>query len=135
MSWRTYYYYNKEVTTEMLGTKATEIIEEFDPEIGNPATKIAMKKTASAFSSSQFVEMVECEAPLFLVICGIETDYCVLATAMDALNRGYFVIIPTDACASSKPHGQRNAKGIFERFPEQVWLTTTDKLLGQLAKR
>ncbi len=63
----------------MLGTKAIEIIDDFIDEVGNLATKIASKKTASAFSSPQFKALVEKEAPLFLVISGIETDYCVLA--------------------------------------------------------
>ena len=59
----------------------------------------------------------------------------VLATALDALNNGYYVIIAKDACASSqKEAGQKNAEGIFERFPEQLWLTTTEELKEQLNK-
>lgn len=132
-SWRTYYYANQGVTTEMLGTKATEIVSELQGEVADPATKIAAKKTASAFSSQQFKGILDKEDPLFLVISGIETDYCVLATALDALNKGYYVVIPTDACASSKIGGQSNAEGIFSRFPEQVWITDTATLLDQIA--
>ncbi|MEM7130277.1 MAG: isochorismatase family cysteine hydrolase [Chloroflexota bacterium] len=131
-SWRTYYYYSQKVTTEFLGTEAMEVIDDFMAEVGNPATKIASKKTASAFASPEFNAMIEKADPLFLVICGIETDYCVLATALDALNRGYYVVIPLDACASSAATGQSNAEGIFKRFPEQLWVTDTKTFLEQI---
>ena len=132
-SWRTYYYYNQKVTTEVLGTAALDIIDDFMDEVGNPATMLTPKKTASAFASPHYMAALDKADPLFLVVCGIETDYCVLATVIDALNKGYYVIIPKDACASSKKEvGQNNAIGIFERFPEQIWLTDTDGLLQQL---
>jgi len=134
-SWRTYYYYNREVTTEVLGTTALQVIDELAPYVGNPAAVVAPKKTASAFSSPQFRETLRSSNALFLVMCGIETDYCVLASALDALNQGYYVVLPQDACASSKgAQGQRNAIGIYERFPEQIWLTDTKTLAAQLSR-
>ena len=133
-SWRTYYYYNRGVTTEVVGTESIEIIDEFIPVIGDPATRLATKKAASAFSSDQFKSEVERDDPLFLVIVGIETDYCVLSTALDAVNQGYYVVIPTDACASSNASGQANAEGIFKRFREQLWITDTNSFLSQIGK-
>ena len=38
-----------------------------------------------------------------LVLAGIATDQCVLATAIDAADRGFHVIIASDACANIDP--------------------------------
>jgi hypothetical protein len=36
------------------------------------------------------------------------------------------------ACASSKKQGQKYASGIFERFPEQLWVTSTSNLMAHI---
>ena len=44
-----------------------------------------------------------------LVLCGIETDSCVMATAMDAHMREYAVRVPSNGTGSSSPARQRAA--------------------------
>jgi nicotinamidase-related amidase len=49
---------------------------------------------------------------------------------LDAIHLGYYVIVVMDACASSKKQGQKHARGIFDRFPEQLWVTSTNDLIN-----
>lgn len=56
-----------------------------------------------------------------------------LATALDALNQVYYVVIPpTPAPPAEGRPANANAEGVFERFPEQLWLTSTDQLIRQI---
>ena len=81
-----------------------------------------------------FHSIIKKKSAKILIFTGVETDYCVLSSVLDAIHLGYYVIVVMDACASSKKQGQKHAKGIFERFPEQLWVTTTKELIKHLQK-
>ena len=131
-SWRTYYQINQKVTTRIIGTEALDVIDEFIPYISNPSVISTRKKTASVFTEGSFPSKIRKRSTKFIIFTGIETDYCVLSSVLDAIHLGYYVIVVMDACASSKKYGRRNALGIFERFPEQLWITSTKDLIKQL---
>ena len=66
-----------------------------------------------------------------LIFSGIETDVCVLATALRAIDLGYRVIIVEEAVASSNANGHQAAlAGIFPRFDQQVELVTVNEILS-----
>ncbi|MCV0409296.1 isochorismatase family cysteine hydrolase [Nitrosopumilus sp.] len=127
-SWQAYYKMNQKVTTRILGTGALDIIDDFLPYVAN-ASVASRKKSASAFMAGNFHSKIKKQSVQILIFTGIETDYCVLSSVLDAIHLGYFVIVVMDACASSKKQGQKHAQGIFERFPEQLWITSTDDLI------
>lgn len=131
-SWRTYYKINDKVTTKFLGTDSLDIIDKLHPYVLNPSVISSRKTTASVFTTGNFYSKIKKKSTEFLVFTGIETDYCVLSSVLDAIHLGFHVIVVLDACASTKKYGQRNAKGIFERFPEQLWITTEKDLIKQL---
>ena len=131
-SWQTYYRINHKITRGSLGTTSLDLIDEFQPYISNLSIVADRKKSASVFTTGSFSSKIKKKSPKFLIFAGIETDYCVLASVLNAIHLGYYVIVVMDACASSKKNGQRNALGIFERFPEQLWVTSTKKLIKQL---
>ena len=133
-SWRTYYKINQGITTKVLGRESLEIIDKLVHYVLNPSVISTRKTTASVFTTGNFHSKIQKKSTKFLIFTGIETDYCVLSSVLDAIHLGYHVIVVLDACASSKRYGQRNAKGIFERFPEQLWVTTTKKLIKHLQK-
>jgi len=133
-SWRTYYKINQGITTKILGTDSLDVIDKLLPYVSNPSVISTRKTTASVFTTGSFHSKIEKKSTKFLIFTGIETDYCVLSSVLDAIHLGYYVIVVMDACASSKKYGQRNAKGVFERFPEQLWITTTKKLIKHLQK-
>ncbi|MDH5432147.1 MAG: cysteine hydrolase [Nitrosopumilus sp.] len=132
-SWKTYYRINQKITPNFLGTKASEIIDEFTPYISNSVVA-SRKKSASIFMAGNFQSKIKKKSTKILIFSGIETDYCVLSSVLDAIHLGYYVVVVMDACASSKKQGQKHAKGIFERFPEQLWITSTDDLIDHFQK-
>ncbi|MDH3191655.1 MAG: cysteine hydrolase [Nitrosopumilus sp.] len=131
-SWRTYYHINQKITRKFLGKTALNIIDELTPYISNSSMVSDRKKSASVFTTGSFFSKIKKKSTKFLIFTGIETDYCVLSSVLDAIHLGYYVIVVMDACASSKKNGQKNALGIFERFPEQLWITSTKSLIKQL---
>ena len=131
-SWRTYYHINQKITRRVLGTSALNIIDNLLPYIPNHSAIANRKKSASIFTTGSFHSKIKKRSTKYLIFTGVETDYCVLSSVLDAIHLGYYVIIVIDACGSSKKNGQKNALGIFERFPEQLWITTTRSLIKQL---
>ena len=65
-----------------------------------------------------------------LAITGGETDVCVLATMMGAIDWGFRVILVTDALCSSADETHDASMNLYlNRFGEQVETVTTDTLL------
>ncbi len=84
----------------VIATKQVKLGEVID-EVKNAAGgKVIEKETFSCFGCREFVEAVESTGRKTLVITGVETHICILQTALDALERGYKVVIPIDAVAS-----------------------------------
>ncbi|MDH3312225.1 MAG: cysteine hydrolase [Nitrosopumilus sp.] len=132
-SWQTYYRINQEITTSILGTDALDLIDDFIPYVSNSVVT-NRKKSASIFMAGNFYSKIKKQSSQILVFTGVETDYCVLSSVLDAIHLGYYVIVVMDACASSKKQGQKHAKGIFERFPEQLWIISTNDLINHLQR-
>ncbi|GIT29967.1 MAG: hypothetical protein Ct9H300mP1_20130 [Planctomycetaceae bacterium] len=61
------------------------------------------KNTSSAFHSSPFDLYLRNMRVETLVMTGVAADQCVLATAIDAADRGFHVIMAPDACANVDP--------------------------------
>ena len=128
-SWQTYYRLNQKITPDVLGTDALNLIDDFIPYVPNSVV-VSRKKSASIFMAGNFHSIIKKKSARILIFTGVETDYCVLSSVLDAIHLGYYVIVVMDACASSKKQGQKHARGIFDRFPEQLWMTSTNDLLS-----
>ena len=131
-SWRTYYRINQNITPSILGTEPLNIIDNFIPYLSNSIV-VSRKKSASIFMAGNFHSKIKKKSTKILIFTGIETDYCVLSSVLDAIHLGYYVIVVMDACASSKKQGPKHAMGIFSRFPEQLWVTSTNDLINHLS--
>lgn len=67
-----------------------------------------------------------------LVISGGETDICVLATVMGAVDRGFRVVVATDAVCSSSDETHDAVLALFRsRFGHQIETAATDQILSQ----
>jgi len=65
-----------------------------------------------------------------LIISGSETDVCVLATILDAVDRGFRVIVVEDALCSSSNEGHVALMTLYRtRFTDQIELLTLDVVL------
>ena len=75
-----------------------------------------------------------------VIITGGETDVCVLATMLGAINWGFRVILVTDALCSSADETHDAMMNVYmNRFGEQVETVSTETLLeywqGALQRR
>ena len=68
-----------------------------------------------------------------LVFSGVETDVCVLAAVMDAMDEGFAVTLVTDASGSSDEAAHEAClRLVYPRCPQQIRLVTTAELLSEL---
>ena len=68
-----------------------------------------------------------------LVVCGVATDCCVIATVLGAVDGGMHVRLVEDACAGISPEAHERAVGVMAGFPPQVEVTTVDAELSARA--
>jgi nicotinamidase-related amidase len=66
-----------------------------------PAAEIVDKRFYSPFSEPRLPDLLHRRGTDALVITGAETDVCVLAAVLDAVDLGYRVVLVTDALCSS----------------------------------
>ena len=69
-----------------------------------------------------------------LVVSGTETDVCVLGTVLGAVDRGYRVVIATDAVCSSSDETHDALLTLYgKRYGQQVETATVDVILKDWA--
>jgi nicotinamidase-related amidase len=96
-----------------------------------PPAEVIDKATFSAFASPDFVALLSRRDVETLVLSGVETDVCVLATALDAVDRGLHVMLATDGLTSWSEAGHRAAlEAIYPRFDQQVDIATVATIMA-----
>ena len=76
----------------------------------------------------QLEEIVALDATL--VLCGVATDCCVIATALAAVDSGRKVLLVHDACAGVSPEIHDKAVSLMGLLSPMINLTTTADLLA-----
>jgi nicotinamidase-related amidase len=129
-TWQRYYQHWQGVTLDRMSRDKLDLIEplkKFSP----PAATIS-KTTHSAFESPAFVQMLLNRLPDTLIFTGVETDVCVLASVLTAVDRGYRTIVVTDAVASSSAAAHRaTLELVLPRFDQQIELVGSRELLSR----
>ena len=100
-----------------------------------PADLVLDKNTSSAFHSTAIDLLLRNMGVTTLVMTGFAADMCVLATALDAADRGFHVIIAADGCATFDPGSAAAAQILFGRVFGYVmqtddivnWMTTGER--------
>jgi nicotinamidase-related amidase len=91
---------------------------------------LANRYVFSAFEGDNLLTTLESRGVTTLVFSGVETDVCVLASVLRAIDAGYRVIIAEEGVASSNSEGHAAAlSAIFPRFDQQIELVSIDELL------
>jgi nicotinamidase-related amidase len=94
-----------------------------------PPAEIIDKPAYSGFYQSPLASFLSEKGIGTLVITGAETDVCVLATVLDAVDLGYRVVIVEDALCSSSDAGHDALMTLYRtRFSEQIELIKTAEL-------
>ncbi len=97
-----------------------------------PPAAVVDKSAYSSFHAPGLEPLLRARGIETLVVTGVETDVCVLATILAAVDAGYNVIVPTDAiCSSSDETHDALLKLYRERFGEQIEPSTVDQVLAR----
>lgn len=67
------------------------------------------KEAYSGFEGTDLVEILRKRSVRKVYICGVATEYCVRATALDAVGHGFETYIITDAVRGITPKGEEEA--------------------------
>jgi nicotinamidase-related amidase len=126
--WAAYYRKWSSVTLERVDPALVELVpalEQFVP----PAT-VFDRKTYSGFADGRLHRWLQDRSVNTLIVSGSETDICVLATVLAAVDHGYRTIVVRDALASSSDETHEALLGLYERrFDIQIELTDSDELM------
>jgi nicotinamidase-related amidase len=130
--WRNYYRRWSAFTGAVMEPRLVEIVEALAAH-ATPETLLD-KPTYSAFEVPQCGERLTALGASTIVFTGVETDVCVLASLLAAVDRGYRVIAVHDALGSSSVAGHRaTLDHVLTRLPDQVEIVSTETVLAALS--
>jgi nicotinamidase-related amidase len=118
-SWRKYYEAWPNATLDGGCAAYVDLLPEHRTLAGK--AQIFDKGTFSAFGEEKFVAALRTAGIETLILSGVETDVCVWATALDAVDAGYFVVLAKDALTSGTPEAHQAILDVIApRFAPQV---------------
>lgn len=128
-TWRRYYERWSELTLDRLPRRQIELLPSLAALV--PPAETFDKTVYSPWTRPGLHERMQERGIDTLVISGAETDVCVLATVLGAVDLGYRVVIPTDALCSSSDQTHDALLTLYrERYGQQVEAVTTDAILA-----
>jgi nicotinamidase-related amidase len=130
--WQRFYQRWPQVTREQLLPKFFDLMAPLAAKA--PAAAQIDKEGFSSFSTPDFTAALDRLTAGTLVLSGVETDACVFATAIDAIDRGYRVVITSDAVTSFSLEAHRAALDhVLPRFAPLIDLATTTDIIAAWA--
>lgn len=127
--WRAYYERWPQATLDQLDPMLVDLTPPLD--IYAPRAMIIDKPTYSAFGESGLAARLKERGADGVIVTGSETDVCVLASVLDAVDLGLRVVVVTDAVCSSSDEGHDALMMLYNnRFSQQVATMTTDEVLA-----
>ncbi len=127
-SWRDYY----ELWPTATLAAGADVYVDLLPELRALAVaeNVLDKQAFSAFSALGFAEMLRHRSATTLILSGAETDVCIWATALDAIDLGYHVVLARDAMSSYSPEAHAAILNVVApRFTPQIAVSDTATLL------
>lgn len=126
--WQTYY----RKWTSVLRQHNPDEIYDLLPALRDfvPPAHVIDKPTYSAFGAPAFTACLDRLGCDTMILSGVETDVCVLATALSAVDRGIRVILVRDAMASGS--GESHARvldTLVPRYDQQIEISSSDAIL------
>lgn len=127
--WKDYYRRWSSVTLDELDVGMLDLVAPLAAIAGRGS--IVDKETYSIFGSPAFAERLQGSDIDTLIFSGVETDVCVYASVLDAVDAGYRVILAKDALASGdmKAHGMV-IDILAARLTEQIEILSTETILN-----
>jgi nicotinamidase-related amidase len=125
--WRRYFGKWQCATRAVLPSSQLELVPALRQFV--PPARVIDKPAYSAFTGSPLASFLSDKGISTLVITGSETDVCVLATVLHAIDLGFRVVIVEDALCSSSDAGHDALMTLYRnRFAEQIELINSEEL-------
>lgn len=126
--WKRYYDRWASMTITELGPEMVEIVPGLAHYV--PPAKTFDKSVYSPWTGTDLHEQLRSSGVDTVILTGGETDVCVLATMLGAIDWGFRVILVTDALCSSADETHDAMMDIYRsRFSEQIETVPTELLL------
>ena len=114
-------------TNNKAGEIEHEIVDELKPQAGEP---VLNKVTMGAFGSTGIDTLLKAKGITEVVCTGVSTNNCVGMTAMEASDRGYSVVLASDATGTCSDEMQDAFIAMFLRLWGKV--LTTDEVISEI---
>lgn len=131
-TWRGYWKRWPEMTIERLGAEKVDLI----PALAafTPPARVLDKRVYSPWLGTGLDDALRAGGVDTLVISGAETDVCVLAAVLGAVDLGYRVVVVTDALCSSSDDSHDALLGLYRnRYGQQVETAESEEVLDSWA--
>jgi nicotinamidase-related amidase len=128
-SWQRYYERWRELTLERIDPWLIDLV----PPLATlaPPAEVIDKRAYSPFSEPQLSDLLRRRRGDSLLITGAETDVCVLAAVLDAVDLGYRVVLATDALCSSSDATHDALLALYRnRFSQQIETASSETILA-----
>jgi nicotinamidase-related amidase len=126
--WRQYYQRWSEFTGERLPPHFLALLPELPEHI--PPTQVVDKYFYLPFAETHLYRNLQDRRIGSVVITGGETDVCVLAAVLDAVDLGYRVIVASDALCSVSEEAHDNLLQLFRgKFQQQIEIAPSETIL------
>jgi nicotinamidase-related amidase len=97
-----------------------------------PPARLCDKAVYSAFGNPGLARWLAAQGVRTLVVTGGETDVCVLATVIAAIDHGFHVVLPTDALCSGNDASHDALLTLYrQRFAHQIATVSTEEILSR----
>ncbi|MCQ1775406.1 cysteine hydrolase [Neorhizobium galegae] len=128
--WRSYYEKWDTMTLDRLGPEMVDLVPSLKAVA--PPARIFDKMTYSPWTSGELHRTLAGEGVEMLAISGGETDVCVLAAAIGAIDLGYRVILLKDAvCSGADETHDASLELLGDRFSVQLEIALTEDFLSR----
>lgn len=128
-SWKRFYARWANMTLDRLGRDMINLVPELATFV--PPAYLIDKTVYSPWLQNDLEKSLQEIEAATVIVSGGETDVCVLATVMGAVDRGYRVVIAGDAlCSSSDDTHDALMKLYEERFSEQIEVASTETIVA-----
>jgi nicotinamidase-related amidase len=126
--WRAYYEKWREVTLDKVDPALLELVPPLARFV--PPATVVNKTRYSAFFGTKLHQLLVERRCRGLIMTGSETDVCVLATVLDAVDLGYRVILVKDGVCSSSDVGHNALLTLYHtRYSIQIETTVAENVL------
>ena len=127
--WQRFYLHWSQVTQDRVPPDLFDLVASLSSK-ARPEAQID-KDGFSSYTGAAFAPALDRLGCGMLILSGVETDVCVFATALEAVDRGLRVVVATDAVTSSSLPAHRAAlEHVLPRFEHLIDLAPTEAILA-----